>query len=153
MNLVEHIYKGIRDRLREKNSKVNIVSRMPEEKNLPAEPFIVIQYIDSEPEMRPDGNIDLEMLWVLRYIRKIDDKEDTRFIVADAAWRIGAILNDYFLKNPFSEDEEEGEEGGIQITFSRTNDDDFDIEAQTFESWGVDLVVNVTVPGAEALNF
>lgn len=146
VNLVEHVYEELSKIVRSKNQTIPILPELKSLKELSDEAFMVIEYVYSVPSSDAGGTIELDMRWEVRYFRKIDARKGSRHIVQDAAWKLGAMFHRTMLPNPYAEDPMDG---GVYVHYVSSQDDNFDFEAQTYESWVTELSIIATVSEAE----
>jgi len=141
VNLVAHIYGFLEAVIKERASDIPVLPSFPDVKELPEKLFI-IEYTRSEPSTVSDGSIDLEMRWEIRFIKKIKDLRRTRHDVQEMAWKVGAMFHQVIIPNPYNPADGEP---GFRALFMGAEDDNFDYEQKTFESWATELSIEARV--------
>lgn len=141
VNLVRHIYTELERIIRSRDGSIPIHSSFPDEKELPPRLF-VIEHTAAEPASAGDGSIDLDMRWEIRFIKKISDPQSSRHDVQDMSWKIGALFHKAIIPSPYAGGPGEP---GFPVFFLGSQDDNFDVQVQTFESWVTELSVQARV--------
>jgi hypothetical protein len=139
--LTEHVFNEFKRVLSSRVEDIEILGETPDEKDPEKKPYIVIEARSFDPAARADGKIELAQAWEIRVMVPLLSSANSlraRYAARDYSWKIGAIFHDSMF---------DGYDTGesIHVQWLGSEDDNVDLEAQSFESWRSDFLVRVNV--------